>query len=231
VDYEPFQLIFEKSEDLIGALINVRIPVNRFDKEQNPALRKRSLWGGVDMTYTDDSDVACILKHVGVVPSKRQPYVKATFRITPKLPTYVSIELNGLESRSWPCHSGLSIQYISARGCDVQIKSRPVRSPLDGCTLKFTSITREPILDYGDILLQPDQVKERLRGEVLHLEGSGATYMLKSEGDQNIHRFTFAKGDTLLFEGLEWNEIGWMSTGLSINHTFVNIYGYRWTIS
>ena len=57
------------SNDYINCVIEVKIPyahIRRFKLDFETVIRKRELWGGAGGVYTDDSDLLCVLTHLGL---------------------------------------------------------------------------------------------------------------------------------------------------------------------
>lgn len=261
-EYRPFKPLFQMERTCFDALVDVRIPVRMFAEENNGAVLKRAFWGGVDGKYTDDSDPVCILLQQGFSIPSSVPFIKATFKISPRLPAYPSHEQNGLKSRQWIIHAGHSIEFVSAHGCTGPARNKSammIKPPSDHCTIRFSSLMMAPVMNYSDLLMQLPIVKGVLQGTAsfslpfeettsssspfeettssslpseriagLHLEGHSAVYILIL---QSNGRFGLSKTpSTVMFTDLEWEEIGWMSEGLSIRSTFLNIRGYRWHV-
>ncbi|KAK9473570.1 histone deacetylation protein Rxt3-domain-containing protein, partial [Dipodascopsis tothii] len=120
-------------EAQINAVLQIRIPYRFLNREKNPHVLHRELWG-TDI-YTDDSDVVAALYHQGylphrpaadesrptAVPDTRVFYLKeadcvATIRILPRLERYVGSYKHELNSRSWlKGHDGMSFQIENVR--------------------------------------------------------------------------------------------------------------------
>lgn len=200
------------------------------------ALRKGLIWGGTDQVYTDDSDVVCILRHVGFVPTKNFTHFKAEFRITPRQKEYLAVEgVNGFKSRAWKSHYGLSLRFLKVKGCGFSAhhKQRPNKlsslSSSAQCTIRFSSTFRSPMLNYNDLLLRPEAIKSRLdKGDHLYLAGQTNWYLLfcsTTNGEYTIKEYNDSKPSP---PPLKWREVSWSQNGLTINGNFLAIDGYYW---
>ncbi|ORZ39045.1 histone deacetylation protein Rxt3-domain-containing protein [Catenaria anguillulae PL171] len=121
--------------DSINATLTVLIPLS-FVSWSNPAVRKAAIWGST--VYSDDSDIVAMLIHSGHIklsdplsaatPSKVSPegdrmdvdgeptfksgkgHLAVTLRVYPRLAHYPSIYSNGVRSRCWDSHDGVSLK-------------------------------------------------------------------------------------------------------------------------
>ncbi|PJF20143.1 hypothetical protein PSACC_00040 [Paramicrosporidium saccamoebae] len=224
VEYRTFKPLFKTGAGSLNAFLDVRIPVEMFNVTRNVALGKRAFWGGADGLYTDDSDPVCVLCHLGFTVPQNSKFVKATFQVAPRQLHYPSIDMNGVKSREWMIHTGLSIRFVAAQGSAARARRKTSPSPrLPGCTIRFSGHLMAPLMEYSDLLLQLPRVKISLGGKALQLEGSAVYTVRHTDNGYGVW-----KGEMQMFEGLKWNEIGWTEDGLVINTTFLKISGYRW---
>lgn len=119
--------------DYINSVVEVKIPyahIRRFRNDFETVIRKRELWGGAGGVYTDDSDVLCVLTHLGLFSNNidlkqwNEQWVPADvikphteneeeiedgiygdlsveILLLPRLPLYPGYFANEINSRSW----------------------------------------------------------------------------------------------------------------------------------
>lgn len=142
--------------EYINHLIELKIP-NRFIEPFKRKLKAnettRELWGGAGGIYTDDSDILCVLAHLGLFEDKSeksnlklwgQPSdyeiiepmgdnsnndLSVEIILLPPLPSYHGYYANGINSRSWTGpdkHDGLSIAVhnIKWETCDTYLHDK-----------------------------------------------------------------------------------------------------------
>lgn len=229
--YEPYKLLYQASKGVVGGLLEVLIPQRML--YNNPAVTRRAVWGGVDGVYSDDSDAVCILlqQHKGRID--KSPIIKVTFQISHRLDEYPSHEANGIKSRSWRHHTGLSLLYIGHEAYgNVPLKMRrrkirPQKHYPDGCVVKFSPQSHSPAMPISDLSFSSPRLQnDLLKGAKVILEGRHHTYRLKMDDTKTHYRIW--KDDTiLLFDKLKWTDLGWTEAGLAVGKTFLTISFYR----
>lgn len=234
VEYEPFKVPFPYKKSLVGTFINILIP-NQFLASNNPAVMKRSFWGGQLLqnldypgepphyVYTDDSDIVCILQHVGFVSLSTgnilhpRP-IKATFKISHRLSEYHSVEMNGLISREWisRIHTGFSLEFVGAKFVTLthhkqRLLKRPI-APFTGISFKFTThFGHRPILT----MLASWKIQRKLdMGHLLQLEfidSSMITHVGIIYSESTIKGTYHLSIPTMQLElsFLEWHDFRW----------------------
>lgn len=89
------------------------------------------------------------------------------------------------------------------------------------------------MLHFTELLLDPLITRQRLIRErvPLYLVGKFCEYQLRPRAESNDdcdETFTILKDSNVLFDGLQWQDIGWVAGGLVIRKTFLNLIGYCW---
>lgn len=83
----------------------------------NPTIVKRHIWG--NDFYSSDSDVVCILQHVGAMKLKEipPPYkgIEVYFKVSRSRTTYTSQFKNGIKSRKTQSFEGHSLKFETAQ--------------------------------------------------------------------------------------------------------------------
>lgn len=83
----------------------------------NPTIIKRHLWG--NDYYSSDSDVVCILQHVGYLKLQEDPpkckAIEVYFKVSRTRATYTTSYKNGIKSRKTQSFDGHSIRFETAR--------------------------------------------------------------------------------------------------------------------
>lgn len=230
IEYEPFKLLFAAKDKFIGATLDVRIPVRFFDDDHNVALRKRYIYGGSEGIYTDDSDAAAILRQRGFVLSAGSAVIKATFKVLPRLERYDGVEMNGIRSRSWRKHSGLSLAFVEAKCVSWRAprhKQHSRKIPQSDCLIRFSSTLHRPTMSLATLPL--DSCEERLLRTPLILEGCESQYALfRDEGGKYTIQKHAGAGTLELFRGLDWREMEWNVEDLIVRKTRLRIRGCYW---
>lgn len=226
VEYAPFQPLFRHKKGLIGAKFSVRIKSEYFKKESNRAMRAQSFYGGEKGIYTDDSDVVCILIHQGAVQEERLSRIKAVFEVLSQAESYPSIEANGMKSRPWTRHTGYSIRLVEVKACKQRCLRKGAKSIRTGhydCPIRFSSFTLNPIYPFALLLFDLDWLLNSFQTHHLSLEGTTSRYRLSQEEEH----FVLNKEGASIFPALKWTDIHWLSGGIKINSTFINLHGYQ----
>jgi hypothetical protein len=89
----------------VNQVIEVRIP-SKYLTSKNRDVLSRQLWGGIDDTYTDDSDPVAVLQHSGNMILRPNPPsislgLRLFFRVLSPLSNYESITRYNYRSRAW----------------------------------------------------------------------------------------------------------------------------------
>ena len=231
IDYEPFKVLFPNQDQFKGATVDVSIPSRFLHVHHNPALRKRYLYGGVDGIYTDDSDAVAILQQQGVSGvSKGSAGLKATFMVLPRLDQYEVVEMNGIKSRSWKHHTGLSIRLIKTKSIVIDFgrkKSFPARNNV-AFQFAFSPTLGQPTIPLA--MLPMELGEDRFAHMNLILEGPTVQYTLHRDDQSGKFRIqkTSKTGMLDLFKELDWREIGWNAEGLAIHKTRLRVSNCYW---
>lgn len=122
-----------------NSLLQVKIPRHYLDARLNSTLLARKVWGGYQQVYSDDSDVAAMAVHMGLLDGsadlcwwnphwtpacvvkpgnleQSQCDLSVTILLLPPLQEYQGFYANGINSRTWSkhnLHSGLSMTIYS----------------------------------------------------------------------------------------------------------------------
>lgn len=238
-DYEAFRPPRFGIRSKPGSTFDIKIPQSLLLQSRNSTISKRCLWGGKDGIYTDDSDIPAILKHQGwEIPPV--PLLRVHVKILSPLVKYPGIDQNGLRSRSWGAgHRGYSIRVIGVK--EARPAARHKTPPLisdqrDGRLVCFSNLSKRPMLSFCELLFDPLMVRQRLLtgsetesktlSTGLHLVGRHCEYRLQMLPKSSS--FVIIKEDSVLFDKVGWEEIGWVAGGLVIRNTFLNLMGYYW---
>lgn len=84
---------------------------------ENPTIIKRHIWG--NDFYSSDSDIVCILQHIGVIKLQEiaPPYkgIEVYFKVIKNRSTYTSLFKNGIKSRKTQSFEGHSLKFETAK--------------------------------------------------------------------------------------------------------------------
>ena len=107
VEYEPKKLLLKSHELHYNCVLQVCISQEHLNTNND----KRELWG--TEVYTDDSDLVCVLRHLGHTFSNEDLCVDLL--ILPQLRAYQGSLKSGLVSRSWDKHDGISYMVLNIK--------------------------------------------------------------------------------------------------------------------
>ena len=86
----------------------------------NPTIIKRHIWG--NDFYSSDSDIVCILQHIGVLRLQEIPPaykgIEVYFKVIKNRSTYISQFKNGIKSRKTQSFEGHSLKFENAKEID-----------------------------------------------------------------------------------------------------------------
>lgn len=183
------------------------------DNKYNPTISRCCIWGGKKKlnsstntflpTYTDDSDAVCILYHNIDRSLLKMGYdsYKLKFIIENQKRKYSSTKRNGISSRKWKNHSGLSIQLISIIGCSSsRLKEKKDVINYYSSSISFKGPNQEPMLPFKDLTISSDiLIKKALK------ENPFATLEILDNKNEICHIRRCAKksSDDILFLNIE----------------------------